>query len=180
MMDLECDLGCFTDEPPWGGTDARPNHRLPAAPSEVDPVFILDTRKEIGHVVDYGDFDSILESDFDGDKHLYIIIHGYFDSGIWLSGQKREFESVRLALIRRRSMVATFFRRIVAAWRCKCYSCRLEKIKQTDWLYTSSFGYTAGWSRTSMLDGLNVSIDSIFTNKCDMYWTQSWCSGLHF
>ena len=85
MMDLECDLGCFTDEPPWGGTDARPNHRLPAAPSEVDPVFILDTRKEIGHVVDYGDFDSILESDFDGDKHLYIIIHGYFDSGMGLA-----------------------------------------------------------------------------------------------
>ena len=87
MMDLECDLGCFTDEPPWGGTDARPNHRLPAAPSEVDPVFILDTRKEIGHVVDYGDFDSILESDFDGDKHLYIIIHGYFDSGMGLADE---------------------------------------------------------------------------------------------
>ena len=86
MIFLECDLGCFTDEPPWGGTDARPNHRLPAAPSAVDPVFKLDTRKEIGRVVDYGDFDSILESDFDGDKHLYFIIHGYFDSGIGLSG----------------------------------------------------------------------------------------------
>ena len=64
MMDLECDLGCFTDEPPWGGTDARPNHRLPAAPSAVDPVFKLDTRKEIGRVVDYGDFDSILRCRF--------------------------------------------------------------------------------------------------------------------
>ena len=123
MIFLECDLGCFTDEPPWGGTDARPNHRLPAAPSAVDPVFKLDTRKEIGRVVDYGDFDSILESDFDGDKHLYFIIHGYFDSGMGLSGNTRNLRAVRPALIRRRSMVAAFLGRIIANRRCKCYSC---------------------------------------------------------
>jgi len=97
----ECDLGCFTDEPPWGGTDARPNHRLPATPSEVDPVFKLDTRTELGHVVDYGDFDSILESDFDGDKHLYIIIHGYFDSGeeAWLQHFSEELLKSKMQML---------------------------------------------------------------------------------
>ena len=39
---------------------SRPNQRLPDPPSVVAPVFHLDTRKEKGAIVDYGDFDSIL------------------------------------------------------------------------------------------------------------------------
>lgn len=25
----DCDVGCFTNLPPWGGTDARPGNKLP-------------------------------------------------------------------------------------------------------------------------------------------------------
>ena len=77
----ECNLGCFTDQPPWGGTEARPNHRLPEPPSTVAPIFHLDTVKERNVIINYGDTDSILSSTYDGSRHTYFIVHGYMDSG---------------------------------------------------------------------------------------------------
>jgi hypothetical protein len=39
----QCDMGCFTDEAPWGNTEARPTANLPLTPSDVNTKFHLDT-----------------------------------------------------------------------------------------------------------------------------------------
>jgi len=44
----ECDMGCFTDDPPWGGTEARPNKNLPEPPGTINTKFILDTPGRLG------------------------------------------------------------------------------------------------------------------------------------
>lgn len=91
----ECDVGCFTNLPPWGGTDARPGNKLPnivrfkifinnwlySQPSDVNVQFHLDTPLERGLNINYGDFDALDASTFNPQNPVYFIIHGYFDTG---------------------------------------------------------------------------------------------------
>ena len=49
-----CDLGCFTSDPPWGGTDARPNEKLPEPPGTIDTNFILDTSGYLDQHLNFG------------------------------------------------------------------------------------------------------------------------------
>ena len=47
----ECDMGCYSDQPPWGGTDARPNNHLPQAQDE--KCFVTAFRKLIKIYYEY-------------------------------------------------------------------------------------------------------------------------------
>ena len=76
----ECDMGCFTDDPPWGDTDARPTKHLPDPPADIDTTFGLDTQDELGRLIQFGD-STISQSTFNPNNPTIFIIHGYMDKG---------------------------------------------------------------------------------------------------
>jgi len=77
----ECDLGCFTDEYPWGNSYVRPLTRLPLSPVDVQAQFFLDTKYQQDYLLDPTDTQSIYRSGFREEFQTKIIVHGYTDAG---------------------------------------------------------------------------------------------------
>ena len=72
-----CDLGCFTNDYPFGNTPVRPLTRLPLSPDELDSEYLLDTKDYLGHKLDPRDENSIKNSHFNKNEDLMIAIHGH-------------------------------------------------------------------------------------------------------
>ena len=89
----DCDLGCFTDDYPFGHTDTRPLPRLPGSPIDINPEFWLDTRWATKVILDPRDPSSISKSTFDASQPTKFIIHGYTDaaSSSWMEDMSRKF-----------------------------------------------------------------------------------------
>lgn len=81
------DLGTFSDEYPWGGTNERPSHILPSTPESVNTRFYLDTRRRKGVEIYNTDMSNLKKTTFDKNKMTRIIIHGYTNNGdtAWLN-----------------------------------------------------------------------------------------------
>ena len=81
-------LGCFTNDYPFGGTAQRPISPLPESPAKIDTRFFLYTRAS-------QDYEPITHSDlgqtFDARRETKLIIHGWFDSSfeVWILEMKR-------------------------------------------------------------------------------------------
>ena len=76
-----CDLGCFTDEYPWGNSYVRPLSRLPLSPVDVKAQFLLDTKYQQNYLLDSTDPNSIYRSGFKQEFQTKFIVHGYTDAG---------------------------------------------------------------------------------------------------
>ncbi|XP_076818976.1 pancreatic triacylglycerol lipase-like [Clavelina lepadiformis] len=90
------DLGCFTDAPPWGGTDERPIAHVPQSPEEINVKFFLDTRAEKDVQVSNDDMTALRRTDFDYRRDTKFIIHGFLDNGgiQWLEDMSDAFLAV--------------------------------------------------------------------------------------
>uniref|UniRef100_A0A4W3K2L0 Triacylglycerol lipase n=1 Tax=Callorhinchus milii TaxID=7868 RepID=A0A4W3K2L0_CALMI len=82
-------LGCFTNEPPWGGTDERPFKKLPWSSEDINIRFLLWTMKDTTNFQEITGTNpsSIESSHFDVTRKTRFIIHGFIDKGEegWLS-----------------------------------------------------------------------------------------------
>ncbi|XP_051883684.1 pancreatic lipase-related protein 2-like [Pristis pectinata] len=82
-------LGCFTDDVPWGGTKERPIKRLPWSPEHINIRFLLWTRRntETYQKISAEDPSTIESSNFDLTKKTRFVVHGYIDKGeeSWLT-----------------------------------------------------------------------------------------------
>ncbi|XP_067909388.1 pancreatic lipase-related protein 2-like [Heterodontus francisci] len=82
-------LGCFTDDVPWGGTKQRPIKKLPWSPEQIDPHFLLWTRRNAANFQEITGLNpsTIANSNFDQSKKTRFVVHGYIDKGeeSWLS-----------------------------------------------------------------------------------------------
>jgi hypothetical protein len=69
------DVGCFDNFPPFNNA----GNYLPVAPEEINPEFLLFTRKSLENeeYLYYKDESSILNSKFDKNLPLKLIIHGF-------------------------------------------------------------------------------------------------------
>ena len=75
-----CDLGCYTNEYPFGNSAARPLSRLPLSPDDLDTEYLLDTKEYSGHKLDPRDLSTISNSHFNKDQPVMIAIHGWVDT----------------------------------------------------------------------------------------------------
>ncbi|KAM6956607.1 inactive pancreatic lipase-related protein 1-like [Aplochiton taeniatus] len=74
------DLGCFSDEFPWGGTAERPKALLPWEPELIGTRFLLFTPKNPRHYQEIKADRAVLKaSNYAADVHSRLIIHGYLD-----------------------------------------------------------------------------------------------------
>ncbi|CAI9615177.1 unnamed protein product, partial [Staurois parvus] len=76
-------LGCFTDDPPYSGTRARPISRLPWAPEVIKTQFLLFTRRNPDQY--QGDQCTqcllIIDTNFKPSQKSIMIIHGFLETG---------------------------------------------------------------------------------------------------
>lgn len=88
-----CDLGCYTDEYPYSGTETRPVPRLPRSPDKVSPDFYFDNKYVFHADLDPSNPASWKNSGFNPDNPLKIIVHGWFDMGDvkWVVALSEEF-----------------------------------------------------------------------------------------
>uniref|UniRef100_A0A8C6SSZ6 Triacylglycerol lipase n=1 Tax=Neogobius melanostomus TaxID=47308 RepID=A0A8C6SSZ6_9GOBI len=70
------DFGCFSDLPPWGGTDQRPASVLPWTPEQIGTRFLLFTPKN-KYYQEIKPDSTISASNYNGKKMTHFIIHGY-------------------------------------------------------------------------------------------------------
>ncbi|XP_062928104.1 pancreatic lipase-related protein 2-like [Mobula hypostoma] len=82
-------LGCFTDDVPWGGTKERPTKRLPWSPEDINIRYLLWTRRNTAayQEISPNNPSTIESSNFDRTKKTRFVVHGYIDKGeeSWLS-----------------------------------------------------------------------------------------------
>ncbi|KAM6184770.1 pancreatic lipase-related protein 2-like [Rhynchocyon petersi] len=82
-------LGCFSDQKPWGGTLQRPLKLLPWMPKLINTRFLLYTNENPDkyQLIDATNPDTIKASNFRPDRKTRFIIHGFIDKGEnkWLS-----------------------------------------------------------------------------------------------
>lgn len=69
------DLGCFSDLPPWGGTEQRPASVLPWTPDLIGTRFLLFTQKNKYYQEIVAD-SSISASNYNGRRMTRLIVHG--------------------------------------------------------------------------------------------------------
>ncbi|KAK5853517.1 hypothetical protein PBY51_014663 [Eleginops maclovinus] len=74
------ELGCFDDQPPWGGTNQRPTSALPWSPDEIGTRFLLFTQKNRYYQEIKAD-KSIQASNYSGTRKTRFIIPGYLKEG---------------------------------------------------------------------------------------------------
>ncbi|XP_077310063.1 pancreatic lipase-related protein 2-like [Lithobates pipiens] len=76
-------LGCFTDDPPYSGTLARPIRRLPWAPEVINTQFLLFTRNNPDQyqVISALNVSSITGTNFKPSRQSIFIIHGFMETG---------------------------------------------------------------------------------------------------
>ncbi|XP_044287409.1 pancreatic lipase-related protein 2-like [Varanus komodoensis] len=83
-----CDnrLGCFTNDPPWGGTLQRPALNLPEPPEVVNTTFLLHTRENPTYfqVISAIYPSTIRISNFRTNRITRFIIHGHFAADDYL------------------------------------------------------------------------------------------------
>ncbi|XP_077309952.1 pancreatic lipase-related protein 2-like [Lithobates pipiens] len=81
-------LGCFTDDPPYSGTLARPIRRLPWAPEVINTQFLLFTKKNPDQyqVISALNVSSITGTNFKPSRKSTFVIHGFKSTGntTWL------------------------------------------------------------------------------------------------
>ncbi|XP_067393346.1 pancreatic lipase-related protein 2-like, partial [Emydura macquarii macquarii] len=72
-------LGCFTDNPPWGGTLQRPLKGLPNSPESINTTFLLYTRDNLKRFQEISAINpsTIKASNFRTHRKTRFIIHGY-------------------------------------------------------------------------------------------------------
>ncbi|KAM3838094.1 inactive pancreatic lipase-related protein 1-like [Diretmus argenteus] len=75
------DLGCFSDEAPWGGTPQRPIARLPWSPEEIGTRFLLFTQKNRYYQEIKPDKQTMKASNYSGYKKTRFVIPGYLQRG---------------------------------------------------------------------------------------------------
>lgn len=76
------DLGCFNDQPPWGGTPQRPATRLPWDPEKIGTRFFLFTSKNNKYYQEIKADEAVLKiSNYSGYRKTVFIIHGYLAEG---------------------------------------------------------------------------------------------------
>ncbi|KAJ0004853.1 hypothetical protein NQD34_011067 [Periophthalmus magnuspinnatus] len=81
------DLGCFSDLPPWGGTQQRPASVLPWGPEAIGTRFLLFTQKNKYYQSRWFVFQeikpdsSISASNYNGKRMTRLIIPGYLQKG---------------------------------------------------------------------------------------------------
>ncbi|XP_069755569.1 pancreatic lipase-related protein 2-like [Narcine bancroftii] len=82
-------IGCFTDDPPWGGTKQRPIKRLPWSPEHIHIRFLLWTRRNTANFQEISGVNpsTIESSNFDPTIKTRFVVHGYIDKGeeSWLT-----------------------------------------------------------------------------------------------
>uniref|UniRef100_A0A668AZE3 Triacylglycerol lipase n=1 Tax=Myripristis murdjan TaxID=586833 RepID=A0A668AZE3_9TELE len=75
------DMGCFSDQPPWGGTVQRPLSCLPWRPEEIGTRFLLFTQKN-RHYQEIKPDETIMKaSNYNGLRKTRFIIPGYLEKG---------------------------------------------------------------------------------------------------
>uniref|UniRef100_A0A3B3ZY33 Triacylglycerol lipase n=1 Tax=Periophthalmus magnuspinnatus TaxID=409849 RepID=A0A3B3ZY33_9GOBI len=74
------DLGCFSDLPPWGGTQQRPASVLPWGPEAIGTRFLLFTQKN-KYYQEIKPDSSISASNYNGKRMTRLIIPGYLQKG---------------------------------------------------------------------------------------------------
>lgn len=88
------DLGCFTDESPFGFTLQRPISYLPDTPEKISTKFMLYTRRNQNNadIIRYNSIGSY----YDPSKPTKFIIHGFLHNGIkkWVLDIKDNFLSI--------------------------------------------------------------------------------------
>uniref|UniRef100_A0A8D2KUB3 Triacylglycerol lipase n=1 Tax=Varanus komodoensis TaxID=61221 RepID=A0A8D2KUB3_VARKO len=79
-------LGCFTNDPPWGGTLQRPALNLPEPPEVVNTTFLLHTRENPTYfqVISAIYPSTIRISNFRTNRITRFIIHGHFAADDYL------------------------------------------------------------------------------------------------
>ncbi|XP_053548657.1 pancreatic triacylglycerol lipase isoform X2 [Bombina bombina] len=77
--------GCYTDSPPWGGTQERPISTLPWSPEKINTRFFLYTRENTS-IFQEVKISTISASNFNTSRKTHFIIHGYLEKGdyIWM------------------------------------------------------------------------------------------------
>ncbi|XP_058507925.1 inactive pancreatic lipase-related protein 1-like [Solea solea] len=70
--------GCFTDLPPWGGTDQRPASFLPWKPEDIGTRFLLFTRNN-RYYQEIKPDKTVQASNYNGLRKTRFIIHGYLE-----------------------------------------------------------------------------------------------------
>eukprot|EP00079_Xenopus_tropicalis_P031729 XP_017945500.1 PREDICTED: pancreatic triacylglycerol lipase-like [Xenopus tropicalis] len=74
------DLGCFTDEPPWGGTAERPLGLLPMSPEAINTRYFLVTRENPDYFQEIISHSSVSTSNFKPNRKTRFIIHGFVNT----------------------------------------------------------------------------------------------------
>uniref|UniRef100_A0A6I8PDE3 Triacylglycerol lipase n=1 Tax=Ornithorhynchus anatinus TaxID=9258 RepID=A0A6I8PDE3_ORNAN len=76
-------LGCFRDDPPWGGIPQRRLKILPCSPEYINTRFLLYTNENPNRCqeIKATDPQSILASNFKTNRKTHFIIHGFIDKG---------------------------------------------------------------------------------------------------
>ncbi|KAG9465770.1 hypothetical protein GDO78_017744, partial [Eleutherodactylus coqui] len=76
-------VGCFTDSPPWSGTQQRPISCLPWSPEKTNTRFLLYTRDNLNtyQEVSAANHSTIAKSNFRTNRPTHFIIHGFIDHG---------------------------------------------------------------------------------------------------
>ncbi|XP_071402803.1 inactive pancreatic lipase-related protein 1-like [Centroberyx affinis] len=73
------DVGCFDDQPPWGGTEQRPVSRLPWKPEQIGTRFLLFTQKNRHYQEIKPDHSILKASNYNGMRKTTFIIPGYLE-----------------------------------------------------------------------------------------------------
>ncbi|KAG8435843.1 hypothetical protein GDO86_013697 [Hymenochirus boettgeri] len=81
-------IGCFTDDAPYGGTFLRSLGLLPESPQQIQTRYLLFTRENPNDFQEVPALNpsTVKESNFKASRKSHFVIHGYTDSGttIWL------------------------------------------------------------------------------------------------
>ncbi|XP_038613578.1 pancreatic lipase-related protein 2-like [Tachyglossus aculeatus] len=94
-------LGCFSDDPPWGGILQRPFKILPLSPEAINTRFLLYTNENPNKFqeIKAPDPQIIGASNFKTNRKTHFIIHGFIDKGevSWLTDMCKKIIQVEEA-----------------------------------------------------------------------------------
>jgi len=85
-------LGCFTDDYPFGGTPERPVTYLPETPEQINTRFYLDTRRGVDTEIFNDQMTKLGRTTFDPKKMTRFIVHGFVQNGdtAWMNAMSEK------------------------------------------------------------------------------------------